>query len=56
MTTRDFDWTNLCKEVEPEIFTEKDVAYTFSTGREFKSPGEFGGVYTETIDNPIGPA
>lgn len=51
-TTKDFDWRDLCKEVEPEIFTEKDVAFQFSTGREFKSWGEFGGAYTETIDNP----
>lgn len=47
VTTRDFDWTALCKEVEGEGFNEKQIAYQFGNGRKFTSPGPFGGVYRQ---------
>jgi len=50
VTTKDFNWADLCKEVDGA--PEKETAYEFSNGRVFQSPQEFGGVYTENIDNP----
>lgn len=47
VSTKDFDWSALCKEVEGEKLREKPVAYEFSNGRQFKSPEEFGGVYQQ---------
>lgn len=44
-STRDFDWAETVRNAEGESFDEKPVAYQFSNGRTFKSPGEFGGVY-----------
>lgn len=48
-SSKDYDWAALCKKFnnpdnKPE---EKPVAYEFSNGRKFLSPGEFGGVYAE---------
>jgi hypothetical protein len=44
-STRDYDWETLVRKVEGESFDDPPVAYQFSNGRTFKSPGEFGGVY-----------
>ena len=44
-STKDYDWADTVRKVEGESFDEKPVAYEFSNGKKFKSPGENGGVY-----------
>lgn len=44
-TSRDFDLADLVKKAEGDNFNKKPVAYEFSNGKKFLSPGEFGGVY-----------
>ena len=38
VTTKDYNWTSLCREMEGPAFDEKATEYEFSNGRTFDEP------------------